>query len=180
MHFRRLLTSICLPLLTPIAAGLELGATGCVIPLAPEFEEEKNAAPELISVTPAAGTIVAKPDRGFNVTIEDLNQTDTLYVRWLIDYPPYDALTSRIDRSPDQAPVGAGMPNRHKLPTFTPSCLFHQISPTLDEHRLMLVVADRPFLDPESGMVSPDQKLDGTTEGAKVLRVFWTFELPCR
>ena len=151
-----------------LALALVTGAAGCVVPLAPEFEEENNQAPYLISATPAVGTLSAMSPT-FTLTVQDPNPTDTFQVRWLIDYPPYDKNTKQY-----VADYPKGNPG---IIDFTPDCILHGISNNANPHRLMVVVSDRPFLPPK--LAPPDRPYDVTEEGSHQVRAFWLFNMEC-
>jgi hypothetical protein len=167
-----------------LAAVLLLaGYAACVIPLAPEFEEEPNLPPFLVSANPPVGSVVSRSDGDpvFQVVIEDPNGGDQLHARWIIDYPPFDRNSSRTAREDRPPPAGEGRRNRHPI-VFAPNCLLHSIAPTTTRHRLMLAVSDRPFLEPDRGMVlpPPDRPLDAIEPGAYLLPLAWSFDMDCR
>ena len=153
-----------------------LWASGCVLPIAPEFEAEKNEQPVLVNANPAPGSNVSgdiKPV--FSVEIRDPNATDTLFARWLIDYPPYNQEIHRL-ASNTRHRQDVELENRVIL-GFQPDCTAHNISPSLTRHRLMLVVSDRDFL------VDADRadktRLDLTPSDAYSVRSYWTFDMEC-
>ena len=75
-----------------------------------------NPSAAKVDVTPPVGSIVRDPDAVFEALLQDPNPNDLLYVRWLIDYPPYDAETSRIyEPSP--------LPNPEQPAVFWPQAL---------------------------------------------------------
>jgi hypothetical protein len=151
-----------------------------VIPLSPEFEENPNLPPFVVNVSPAEGSALSEGQmQDFAVTLEDPNPNDKLYVRWIIDYPPLDQGSTRMQELTPMAPPPSGM-NRHTLPTFSPRCLLNMITPSRTRHQLLLAVADREFLgEKDLGSVLPDQQLTATPPGARVLTVAWTFEKDC-
>jgi hypothetical protein len=152
--------------------GLGGGATGCILPLAPEFEEELRAPPFVVSSRPAVGSMVRDSEAVFEVEFQDPNSTDDLYVRWVIDFPPFTENLSRtIDYNP-QKNRGPGQINRHRV-AFSPSCVSHLISPAVSQHRLMLLISDRPFEEPAP---APDK----VPTDAHLLRVVWMFDKECR
>jgi hypothetical protein len=161
------------------AALCATAGTACVLPVAPDFQPESNQAPFEVSSSPPSGTMVADPNQTYTVTVEDPNRFDDLYVLKIIDYPPFVQEQSRR-RDPDQrANRGLGQPNVHTI-NHRPECLFDQISPTISDHRLMIVIADRPFLPPQQGPTPQDTILDKIEEGGKLIRFFWTFKKECR
>jgi hypothetical protein len=166
-------------LLAGLGGALAL-TPACVIPLSPEFEENPNLPPFAVNVSPAIGSALSEGQKQeFAVTIEDPNPKDKLYVRWIIDYPPLDQGSTRLQAFEALEPSPGGI-NRHTLPTFTPSCLLNMITPSRTLHQLQLAVADRPFLgEKDVATLLPDQQLTATPAGARVLTVAWTFEKDC-
>lgn len=150
---------------------------GCVVPLAPDFEPEQNQPPFLVSVTPPIGAAIVDPVAKFEVTVEDPNRTDDLYLRWLIDYPPFNQNVTRNTEYmlPSSGP---GSPNQHVV-RLAPRCDQPVLSPALTTHRLMLVVSDRPFDDSPAGTVSSDVRLDKIATDGYGVWAFWTFEMVC-
>ena len=80
-----------------------LCAGGCVVPVEPHFQDPPQAPnyyPYLSNADPIAQTAVTvQPAPGmlvFNVQVGDQNLDDTLYVRWVSDYPPYTNGLSKI------------------------------------------------------------------------------------
>lgn len=148
---------------------------GCVIPLAPDFEDpEANFPPYMVSSIPASGEVVTVGNAtpAFMVTLGDPNVGDTLYVKWLFDYPKWDETYSRVGLSYPIPPS----PNREVQRTsqhFQPSCADHNIARGITEHRLTLAVADRPFLLPEDPAAPSDYRLDAVGEGTFLLRATW-------
>jgi hypothetical protein len=170
-----------------------LAATGgCVIPLAPEFESpETNYPPFIYSATPAIGAELtfggtaltpgtsAEASREIRVEIGDPNLGDTLYVRWIYDYPPYDEESTRLVEYPEVAPSNGGT-GFVRLPAirFTPSCAKHSIARGTSQHRLTLAVADRAFITPEQAQA--DFRLDDIKEGYPVRATWILNNLECR
>jgi len=143
--------------------------SGCVLPLAPEFEEDPNLPPYLVSTDPPQATVTMVKDPKFFATVQDPNENDTLYVRWLIDYPPYDSTTTVKQRAEDYTRAN------HSTLMFEPNCINHGLTGSA-VHRLMLLVSDRPFLPPES---APDRPYEVTQPGTYPLRAFWSFFKEC-
>jgi hypothetical protein len=151
---------------------------GCVLPVAPEFETEENKSPLMASVNPPSGSIVLDMQAVFNVEVKDPNSTDTLYARWLIDYPPFNDQLTPPPVSPVPHPgQRPGIENRYPL-SFKPECSEHKISNALIRHRLMLVVSDRPFID-EDNDPPGSRRLDLTPSDAYAARAQWTFDKEC-
>jgi hypothetical protein len=147
-----------------------------VLPIGPEFEPERNLSPFLIRAEPPIASIITDPDQVFQVLVEDPNRLDDLHVRWLIDYPPF---SENLTRTGLAIPVGArgpDVPNQHAL-AFKPECV-NLISPALTQHRLLLVISDRPFIEDTVGQ-GDERILDQTRPGAFRLPLSWTFEKDC-
>src|SRR5690348_6386739 len=95
------------PLSSLISFGLGpllLAASGCVIPVAPQFDDpEPNFPPFVISSDPGEGEIVTpgqaqdNSTRAITVRLGDHNLSDRLYVRWLVDYPSADPSAVRLE-----------------------------------------------------------------------------------
>ena len=103
---------------------------------------------------------------------EDLG--DNLYVRLLLDYPgPLDSqrLVYRGQLPPSGAIERAAI-------RMQPSCALGSAS--LNPHRLVMSVSDRPFLDPALGHdVDPEAPLDSVPDSAHRVRVVWLLEMSC-
>jgi len=162
-----------------VAASLALtGLGGCVVPVGPAWTDPPdNYPPTIHSAQPPVGSVLAPtPTAGASLTVEvalaDQNTDDDLFVRWLIDYPPYEPGVSRLAHPTTQP--GGGEIVRPLL-VFAPSCGDDQIAPGFNNHRLMIVVSDLPFLD-----VDPAQPvLDAVAAGNFVARGSWQFALTC-
>jgi hypothetical protein len=152
-------------------AGLAGAGPACILPLAPEFEEELRAPPFVVTSRPAVGSMV-RDSETFEVEVQDPNGTDDLYVRWVIDYPPYTENHSRQIDYNKQKNRGPGQVNRHRV-AFSPNCLLHLISPAISQHRLMLLISDRPF------DVAPNTP-DKVPTDAHLVRLVWWFDKECR
>jgi hypothetical protein len=157
--------------------------SGCVIPIAPKFDDpEPNYPPYLLASDPPPGsilTIQGSPGdpRDISVTIADQNLGDHLFTRWIYDYPP-DSDQSRVVLTNEYTPTGDAMRGTLRI---QPSCSLHKIAHGLIQHRLMLAVADRDFLNPDDGAtVPPEASLDSIPEGGQVLRLVWLINLECK
>jgi hypothetical protein len=163
-----------LPALLPLLAGL----AGCVVPVGPEWTDPaKNYPPTLASATPAIGTVLTlAPDAGGTLTVDvvlaDQNKQDKLYLRWIIDYPPFVDGVSHL-AYPITLPGGGQI--ERPLFTFTPSCSDDKIAPSFTNHRLMLAVSDRPFVMDEPGQTV----LDKVQDGSSPVEAVWPFEMDC-
>ncbi len=150
--------------------------SGCIIPVAPDFQDPpdpQNYAPELSNADPQFGwvvTITSPAGFQFGFQATDPNPTDTLYVNWLVDYPPFQPQVSRLLLPDMKPPTSDGTPRSFSV---TVGCLQGSVVPnTSNLHQLQAVVADRPF-DISTGM------LDVVPSPGKITRGNWTFYLTC-
>jgi hypothetical protein len=157
-----------------------VACAGCVIPFGPDFQdppEGTNSPPEILTSTPALGAVVTvaspKTSAQFSVTITDHNAGDTLFVRWLANYPDYvRGTTLKLEGPRDQYPPSTdGHPWVQQV-VNTIDCL--DVAPDgLPQHRISFAVADRAFLDQD--FKQPLQVPDG----GKVIVYTWTLNLSC-
>jgi len=154
-------------------------ASGCVVPVAPDFRDEPNYAPFIAASSPLEGEEVNAPGAvapNFEVAIGDPNVHDRLYFRWLFDYPKYDSEISKIaDGTHELAPTGEVL--RDSPPPFSPNCLLHGIARGLTRHRLALVVSDRAFDDDS---FPPDAPFDAVGPDAQRVYAVWFLNMECR
>jgi hypothetical protein len=168
----------------PISALAVIAVTsGCVIPVAPKFDDpEPNFPPFIINADPPVGSILTFQGsmttmREIVVTIGDQNLGDHLFTRWIYDYPPDDA-NSRVALNIEYPPTGEAQRTTLRI---QPSCSVHSIAKGIPQHRLMLSISDREFLNQENGdTVPPEARLDAIPEGAQGLRAVWFINLECR
>jgi hypothetical protein len=101
----------------------------------------------------------------------DQNVGDTLYVRWLIDYPPY----AGTDPLALQTIIPPGQDSIRPPVFFAPNCIDNNIAQGLS-HRLLLAVSDRPF-----GPVDPALPAwDTVSPGGFRVDAMWPFQLDCK
>src|SRR3954465_8419769 len=65
--------------------------SACIIPAGPEFQDPPgvpDSPPYLVSESPDEGTVVVSANATFVVTPGDFNVGDTIYVRWITEFPP--------------------------------------------------------------------------------------------
>jgi len=148
---------------------------GCVLPLAPDFQDppaSENYAPVIVKAEPDLGSIVTtipKVPQTFSVTFSDPNVTDDLTVRFLIDYPPDTIDTRPI---PDHVVPHSTGPQLSKLP-LTPDCVLNALA-KIPTHQIMVVISDRGFLAPQ---VAGD--LTRIPEGGHSVTGSWILNLEC-
>jgi hypothetical protein len=163
------------PVLTPLRAAVVIAALagGCVIPVGPQFDNpEDNYPPYVVTSMPPVGDIFTPGDREIVVTLSDQNLNDNLFIRFLIDYPGNPAARLLL---PTQLPP-TGELERGTV-RVQPRC--DDVGVGSGQHRLMMAVADRPFLNTFAGDdVDPEAPLDSVPEGAKRIRVFWILFCP--
>ncbi|HET6147337.1 MAG TPA: hypothetical protein VFH68_07365 [Polyangia bacterium] len=155
-------------------------SSGCVIPLAPSFDDppaERNYAPQLLDPTPAQGYVSPGVLR---VNVSDPNVGDDLVVRWIVDYPPYNA--DRTRRLVD-------FPFHHSAdgkPLLEPSemdisCL--NLAQGVSVHPVTALVSDRDFLcckKPEdSANLTAEQQLIKLPPNALSVEAHWVVNAPC-
>jgi hypothetical protein len=160
---------------------LLVALSGCVVPAGPEWTDpESNFPPTISAATPPVGSILGLGvDGGASLTVEvvlaDQNTQDNLYVRWIIDYPPYRDEITRMGLA--QPPLPSEDQILRSRILFTPSCTDDQIAHGFSSHRLLLAVSDRPFkFDSFNSTDFPDDVPSGNfrVEGS------WQFELDCK
>jgi hypothetical protein len=177
---RMLLRSV----LTSLVCAMPFWMSACVLPIAPAFQDPAasvNYAPEILLPDPMLGSIVSgTPMKAptFHVTVSDPNVGDTLYVRFLADYPPNTANTRNLT-PPERtfAPTADGTRIVGDV-DVTPSCSVFNLA-NIPIHQIMVVVADSPFLD---ALPEPGQPVDLTKlKDPSGLEVFgsWTLEMEC-
>jgi hypothetical protein len=129
-----------------------LPSSGCVVPVAPEFQNPSaapNYGPYFVDTDPFAET-QAIAGQDFTVRVADPNPGDVLYVRWASDYPPFVQTRSKL--LVDGATLAAtGGPRPTHYATRDSNGVdcrdFTQFPPGAD-HKLVVIVSDRPFVPP--------------------------------
>lgn len=137
---------------------LAAGSSGCVAPIAPDFQNPPlvpNYPPSFEQFDPYQETPVSQLPQDFTVRLNDPNPQDTLYVRWALDYPPYIQSKSLLVVNGQALPPGSVASYRVE------SCAMFKQSPP---HQLVIIVSDRPFQDP-STFLGTDRY--NRTEGAE-------------
>jgi hypothetical protein len=109
------------------------------------------------------------------VQVGDQNVDDNLYIRWLIDYPaasigPESSMALEAILPP------AGQAERHPI-RFTPSCTDDHLSDQL-VHRIALVVADRPYVLPET--LPQEKKWSTAITPGFTLESSWFLSVDCK
>ena len=116
------------------------------------------------------------PGLSFSVALGDPNLHDTLFARFIFDYPKFGAKSALAGDTITLLPNGRVI---RPLAPFVPSCFLHRIARGPGPHRLMLVVSDRDFLNPDRDSVPSTAPLDAVPEGALVARTSWLVNMEC-
>ena len=160
-----------------LLAVMGAGLTACVVPAGPDWVDPPgNSPPSIHWVSPAVGSVLTLAiDAGGPPTVEielaDKNSKDNLYLRWIIDYPPFDPSISRLALAYTLRGNGEEVRPRQ---AFAPSCPAHNIAAGFKNHRLMLAASDRPFFDDPQPTV-----LDQVQNGNFRIEAIWLFEMEC-
>jgi hypothetical protein len=158
-----------------LALGLGALGAGCVVPVGPQFQDPiaaQNFPPQITSTLPESGALVqAMPDFAkFEISVSDQNVGDTLYVRWAVDYPPRDQVTSRQVGNDVMIPPNGFL--ERQVPQVIISCnLGLQIDQP--QHSVWVAVADKKF-----SLTAPDfWTLEDNTRATETRS--WTLALTC-
>jgi hypothetical protein len=166
-----------------VAASSAVVPAGCVIPLAPEFQDPPvapNYPPYLVDTDPYRDTPVLGSNDPtlvpIDVTVADPNLDQNLYARWVADYPEYvAALTRQLGADLVLTPTKDGSPriDRH----FVDCRRFAQ---GMTSHRLAFIVSDRQFVNPEDAQNSELRysEVMGPAPPYQVLMVTWPITCP--
>jgi hypothetical protein len=134
--------------------------------------------PFLISSSPPEGEIVTlssgEGQRELSAVLGDENLDDTLFIRFLVDYPDGSDSSSHLVYQVTLPPSG-GM--ERAAVRIRPEC--SRLGLPAGLHRFTLSAADRPFLDPLHGDgVDPEAPLDSVGGDAHRLRAVWLLNCP--
>lgn len=168
-----------MPSRSPYVLAVLIGVTGtsCVVPVGPEFQDpEDNYPPYVIESTPPVGatlSVVPGTPATVQAKVGDANVQDKLYARWIFDYPPVSADGAV---SPPVLDIILPTGTDRGVLSLAPDCTQHKLAANLNPHRLMLAVADRPFLAPSQAPAAP---YDTVAPGGQVLRAVWVVNLDC-
>ena len=155
-----------------VVLALVLG--GCILPVSPEFEDpEPNLSPYLVSAKPAINAVVGENQK-IEVTLADPNPGDLLFLRGVFNYPEFTA-ASRLSLSETLPPsVGRGEV-RERVAVIEPTCFRDFVG--APDHRVMLIVSDRPFADASA---LPNFPFDNVKPEARVLKLTWLVRKACQ
>jgi hypothetical protein len=149
----------------------------CVIPVAPDFQDPlaaANSPPAIVDENFLFyGVYSVPPSLTFRISIVDPNVNDTLYVLWVLDYPPFRSATTAYPDDP-------------KLPPGTGASHFEMASHTLDcssgfgavttPQQFSVYVSDRPL---QMNTAQNNGRLDLTAPGGYVTSGSWTVVFQC-
>jgi hypothetical protein len=119
--------------------------------VSPSFQDppaQPNVVPFFDNSFPGLGELVKAP-AAFEVDLSDPNRQDTVYVRWVSDYPPFTGADSKLlfeGRFPP--PRDVLVQARFNVERGEVDCVGFSPFPPGATHRLALIVSDRPFLNP--------------------------------
>lgn len=158
-----------------VLAGLSAGLSGCVVPVAPTWSDPPaNVPPTISTANPPVGSVLGGSDGGnpveVTVALADQNTDDTLYLRWIVDYPPYAPDATWLARE-DRQPGGNAIVRTPE--SFAPECTADHLSRATPSHRLLLAVSDRPFANDDP--TRPDAVSTGY-----LVEAVWPFFLSCQ
>ncbi len=148
----------------------------CVIPVAPDFQDPLTAAnspPSIIDSNQTFGSVVfVAPSLTFTIQVVDPNVNDTLFVRWVVDYPPFQSSTANFDYSYPPPATGTEHAESPNLPIDCSNGFATLTTPQEFE----VFVADRRFLQRST---ATNNRLDLVETGGYVARANWTLIFQC-
>jgi len=152
-------------------------SSACIIPLGPEFQDPSgapNSPPRLVSVSPDQGTTVTKDPATFSVTLSDNNVGDPLFVRWIVEYPPFNDINTKSPQDDEIPPPQDGSLVRRPV-SFEPNCF--KLNVTTSTHQITAAVSDSRFI---GGSQSTESDLLLTEDGLRPALVNWTLIKNCQ
>jgi hypothetical protein len=138
------------------------------VPVVPDFQDpavSANLPPYFESSTPLFQWQRMAPEE-FSAKVIDPNPFDTLYVRWVSDYPNFQSAYSRLLQ---EGQVGSEAVVSYRVPI---SCETFSAAAPLP-HRLVVIVADQPFKKPDQAD-NFDNKYNSTEKPTVVIMGGWT------
>ncbi len=170
------------PALALLLLALAQPMFACVIPVAPDFQDPlaaSNSPPYLHDWSPPFGMTVPVistasnvPHYTFSSQVTDLNVNDTLYVRWILNYPPASGTTTAIIEDIVNKPPATGATHEYEA-SFDMYCrriTNTSISAGVPQH-LTLVVSDRAW--------APTGADDEAIAGGHPQEIDWTLIFQC-
>jgi hypothetical protein len=156
--------------------------SACIVPVAPDFQDppsDPESAPVFSTTTPAMATLVtvlALPNQQtFSAPVSDTQLGVALNYRWALDYPPFSSDVTRAEQVAQILPPSDGQPITNYPIPFTLDCTIAPASSS-STHKLILIVADRPFVfNPD-----PNHYLDTIADPTgHVVYGFWPVVMNC-
>jgi len=162
---------------TFILAATLASMSSCVMPIGPDFQDplaSTNYYPIIEDSSPPEGSVVfgmQSTSTTFKVVVSDPNIIDTLYVRWLADFPPSDDNTRFLGDQIIQASLDGSQ--LHEPASVEVTC--QKLAPSIQTHQITVIVADRIF--DSSSLANLDKLKDpvGLTRQAT-----WFLNLECQ
>jgi hypothetical protein len=159
------------PLVVAVLAGW---GAGCVVPVGPQFQDPlaaPNYAPRITYTNPPEG---AWPSgRTFQITVTDSNVGDTLFVRWIAEYPDYQDGTRTLQNDTLPPPADPTQTPRQAMPMTFECDQDNPAANGLIAHQILVVVADQPFANIDS------RRPDLVEEPGLTDRASWTLNYTC-
>jgi hypothetical protein len=161
-----------------------ISLSGCVLPVGPRFEDPpaaENVPPFVKSTTPLQGSTVTAVNNAqlFSVTFTDLNPSDQLHVRWIVEYPPFKSgITHLLQADRDiSPPVNGQVVDYTDMKTV--SC-FNGFA-LADQHAVTVFISDQPLWNAgdEGAPSDPEQGLTQNQVKSVMAQANWTLNLPC-
>jgi hypothetical protein len=146
--------------------------SACIIPVGPEFQDppgDPDSPPFLISESPDEGTTVVSATATFVVRPGDFNVGDTIYVKWITEFPPAVPQPSgTFFLEPDELGPSADGSFVRDASKFSPNC--SQVNNAASTHHITAAISDRRFVAPASLT---------TESNVRPRLVIWTWEWNC-
>jgi len=159
--------------------------SGCVLPVGPRFEDPpatENTPPSIESTTPLQGSAVNAVNNAgsFSVLFKDFNASDTLHVRWIVEYPPFKPGSSHLLQADRDIlpPVNGQVVEYTDLKMV--SC-FSGLALS-DQHAITVFISDQPLWnagDPDLPS-DPEQVLAQNKVKSVMAQANWTLNLSCQ
>lgn len=160
---------------------------GCVVPLSPDFQDPPpvaNSSPKFVLGDPFFSATAIRPPQTFEVRVVDPNLQDLLYVRWASDYPPYVEAGSKLLVTPPVlmgVMAGTTQDIKNGYTTFKYDLSSPNAMTCRDlsgpDHRLVVIVSDRPFL-PTDQFMNSSFRYNDTVAGTSWIMAGWGVTCP--
>jgi hypothetical protein len=160
-------------------------SSGCVLPVGPRFEDPpatENVPPFIKSTTPLQGSSVNAVNGAgtFSVLFTDLNASDSLHVRWVVEYPPFKSGSSHLL----QADRLITPPVNGQVVYYTDMRMVSCFSGLAlsDTHNITVFISDQPLWnagDPDLPS-DPGTVLSQNTATSVMAQANWTLNLSCQ